>query len=228
MRLYLILNIITIVFPLLLSWDKKVRFYKQFRALLPAILIVGAGFIIWDVYYTYLGVWGFNEEHLMGLNFFGLPVEEFLFFFTVPYACVFLNDTINVYWPVKSANRWAIYLNAFWIIFSLILFFTHLTKYYTAVACGLSAITGAFVFLKDNLSITALWRSFLFVLIPFLIINGALTGLFTDTPVVWYNDEENSTYRLLTIPVEDLFYNFSLIVGIIMLRDYFLINLNKK
>jgi len=52
-------------------------------------------------------------------------------------------------------------------------------------------------------------------LLPFLIVNGLLTGSATTLPVVWYNPAEFSGWRIITIPVEDLFYNFDLLVGFV-------------
>jgi lycopene cyclase domain-containing protein len=57
--------------------------------------------------------------------------------------------------------------------------------------------------------------SFLVCLLPFLIVNGLLTGAATTLPVVWYNPAEFSGWRIITIPVEDLFYNFDLLVGFV-------------
>ncbi|MBP9746789.1 MAG: lycopene cyclase domain-containing protein, partial [Saprospiraceae bacterium] len=50
------------------------------------------------------------------------------------------------------------------------------------------------------------------LLIPFFVVNGILTGTGLPAPVVWYNDNENLGIRLLTIPVEDIFYGFELIL----------------
>ena len=33
-------------------------------------------FIIWDSYFTKIGVWGFTPEYLTGFGLFGLPIEE--------------------------------------------------------------------------------------------------------------------------------------------------------
>ena len=45
-------------------------------------------------------------------------------------------------------------------------------------------------------------------LIPFIIINGFLTGSYTSEPVVWYNDVHNLGIRFLNIPIEDFIYSF--------------------
>src|SRR3712207_5526265 len=97
MYIYLYLNIFTILFPLLRSFDKRVQFYKTWKYLFPAIAINALIFIIWDSIFTHHGVWGFNTDSLLGIYLFNLPLEEILFFITVPYACVFIYECLNVY-----------------------------------------------------------------------------------------------------------------------------------
>ena len=64
---------------------------------------------------------------------------------------------------------------------------------------------------------------FALILLPFIFSNGILTGLdFWKFPVlnsspdvekmiVWYNNQENIGLRIFSIPVEDIFYAFSLL-----------------
>jgi hypothetical protein len=50
------------------------------------------------------------------------------------------------------------------------------------------------------------------LLIPFFIVNGILTGSGLPQPIVWYNNAENIGIQLWTIPVEDIFYGFELML----------------
>src|SRR5574343_311854 len=95
--LYLWINIGTIVFPLLLSFDKKVAFYKKWPTLLPAIFITGVFFLIWDQWFSVMNIWGFNAIYLTGYYLGELPIEEVMFFMTVPYACVFIYECLRAY-----------------------------------------------------------------------------------------------------------------------------------
>ena len=49
--------------------------------------------------------------------------------------------------------------------------------------------------------------------------NGVLTGAATKAPVVWYNNLENSGFRIHTIPMEDVIYGMTLILSVIFLYE---------
>lgn len=199
---YLALNIFTLLGPLALSFDKKVAFWKSWRALFPAILTSGTVFLIWDVLFTKWGVWGFNPDYLVGIYFLGLPLEEWLFFLTVPYACIFIYACVKAYFPNlgKAKRTHYIWVGLAILLMNIIPIWGGL---YTLVTFSLLGC----LLLYNGLGIKSpLATQFLLAygisLIPFLIVNGVLTSL----PVVWYNDAENLGFRLFTIPVEDTMY----------------------
>ena len=66
-----------------------------------------------------------------------------------------------------------------------------------------------------------LYFSYAILLIPFFIVNGILTGTGLSNPVVWYNENEIIGFRLLTIPIEDVFYGFFLILINVFLFERF-------
>lgn len=220
--LYLWLHVFTVVPVFLLSFDRKVAYYKTWKFLFPAIFLIGIFFIVWDVYFTELGVWGFNHRYLSGVYLFKLPVEEWLFFVSVPFACIFIYECLNVYFPkdyLRAADKViTVGLMLFFMVYGL-LFFEQL---YTSTTCFLAA---AFMLWHlwgvPNTYRTRFYLAYLVSWIPFVMVDGALTGYFTSEPVVLYNGFEFSSVRLLSIPIEDSFYSFLLLFGVVSLYEYF-------
>ncbi len=198
--------------PLFLSFDKKVGFYKKWKYLFPAILFPALFYIIWDIYFTSKGVWHFNESYISGYKIANLPIEEVLFFFIVPYCCVFIYECFRCYFPgfknKKGADVIFNLLGAGLLIAGIIF----RDKYYT----GWTFIfTGTFILLLyifknyfKDFDRASFLLSFAICLIPFLVVNGFLTAI----PVVLYNDAENIGFRISTIPFEDIFYGMLLIL----------------
>src|SRR4051812_48455392 len=94
---YLLLDIFTLSYPLFKSFEDKVRFYKQWKYLFPAIFISALVFIIGDVWFTNIGIWKFNPDYFLGFYIFNLPVEECLFFIIVPFSSIFIYEVMNYF-----------------------------------------------------------------------------------------------------------------------------------
>ena len=95
-------------------------------------------------------------------------------------------------------------------------------KYYTSVTFLLLAILICYLHLFHKSKLMRnFYISYLFILIPFFISNGILTGGFTKSPIVNYNDYYNLGIRLFTIPVEDSFYGMLLILLNVFLFEKF-------
>ncbi len=219
MWLYATLMISTISIPLLLSFDRKLQFFKQWKDLFPAMFIIALTYIAVDILFTHLGVWGFNARYHSAITILGLPLEEWLFFFAVPYASIFLNDALVLYFPwLRLSKNTANGLTVLLILASILILAFNIGKAYTTYASILMALALVASFFDSSGSIRPFYLSFLVILLPFVAVNGVLTGSFIQEPVVWYNDTENLGIRLFTIPVEDFAYGFSLILFNLMLR----------
>jgi lycopene cyclase domain-containing protein len=86
----------------------------------------------------------------------------------------------------------------------------------------------AYSFITRNEILQKFYITFLIILIPFLIVNGILTGSFIEGEVVWYNNEENLGIRLFTIPIEDVFYAFSMLFANLILIEKFKLKFNNE
>lgn len=204
------------------SFEKRAQYYKSFKALFPSIAIVGFFFIIWDILYTHLGIWGFNQRYLSGLYIANLPLGEWLFFIVIPFCCVFVYRVVlyvvkrNV-WQ-KSAPR----ISNFLVGFCAAMAITFYDRWYTAVTFSLLTVL---IYLHAHVWkvpwLGRFYLSYIFILIPFFIVNGILTGFGIEEEVVWYDDTENMGTRIFTIPFEDAFYGMILILGVVSLYEYF-------
>ncbi|MDD7914299.1 lycopene cyclase domain-containing protein [Polaribacter ponticola] len=99
MFLYLLLNIGSLSIPLLYSFEKKMRFIKHLKAVLLSLTIVSVVFLIWDAIFTANGVWGFNTDYHLNILLFGMPIEEWMFFFCIPYASIFIHYSLAYFKP---------------------------------------------------------------------------------------------------------------------------------
>ena len=215
MSLYLLLMIFSFGSCLVLSFDRKVAFYKNIRFLVPAIVAVAIPFLIWDQLFTEYGVWGFNEDYLQGVYIGKLPIEEVLFFFFIPYCCVFIYEVLIAYFPNVSLHRLTMTFSIFLVFSGVLMALTHLNQWYTLSTCSLTVLIVIFVMKHKYIWYPRAIFAFVVALIPFFVVNGILTGVATEEPIVWYNDSHNTGVRMLIIPLEDFFYNFSLLIPII-------------
>jgi lycopene cyclase domain-containing protein len=220
MYLYALLLLGSVLVPFALSFDKKLQFYKQWKYLLPAILAVAAVYIGIDVYMTKSGVWGFNPRYHSDIKLAGLPIEEWLFFILIPYASIFLHDAFVLYFPiVKLNNKFSNVLSISLILFFVVLTILHFEKAYTSYISITTVAVLLFSFFDKSKTINRFYITFLLILIPFLLVNATLTGTFIEDEVVWYNNNENLNIRIITIPIEDFAYGFSLILFGLLVRQ---------
>jgi lycopene cyclase domain-containing protein len=215
---YLLINILTVFFPVVLSFDKRVRFVKSWRFIWPGMAITSLLFLFWDVLFTVQGVWSFNSVYIWGLKFFGLPIEEILFFLTVPFACIFIYACLNYYvkWQISYTASKAV--SNLLIGLSVSLLILNYSKLYTAVTFGLlPVLLILLVYVYKANWLGRFYAAYVVSLIPFYIVNGLLTSI----PVVLYNDARNLGIRVWTIPFEDHFYSMALLLMNVGFFEYF-------
>ncbi len=206
--------------PLLLSFDKKVAFYKHWKSVSFAILIVAFPFLIWDEFFTQWGIWGFTDHHVLGIYFGRLPLEEVLFFFVVPYNCVFIYEVLLAYFKGISFPKFS---KIFFVVFTCLAIFNSIINVnglYTFYACIIAAGLSLYALTSRSYWLQYFSLTYSVALIPFIIVNGILTGAVTSSPIVWYNENEIIGLRIITIPYEDLFYNFDLIFLVILIHQF--------
>lgn len=220
--LYLILNLGSLSIPLLYSvFEKKFHFIQYFKIAFISIVSVAIPFLIWDAIFTAKGVWGFNPDYYLGLKIFKMPIEEWLFFFCIPYACLFTHEVLKYLFPKFKLSKSGTVIISFLVMLLItVLLIFNFGKWYTTVNFIIFLLLLAYAVKYHLNTLQEYYPSFLLILVPFLIVNGILTGSFIENPVVWYNNAENLGFRIFTIPFEDIFYAFIMLFFVQLIFNY--------
>jgi lycopene cyclase domain-containing protein len=192
--------------------------------MLIAIAIPAIPFLLWDMFVTGTH-WHFNPEYVSGIKIINLPIEEILFFITVPFACLFTWEMI-----IRRVKEKPIDLHGLRLLLYLALpagiYFFSIGKRYTGLTLSFIFLANLVdQFLKTNLLFD---RRFYFYLLLIVIFTLIFNGYLTWRPVVTYGVDYQLDFRIITIPVEDFFYGISLLWMNTSLYKRLLINSDKS
>jgi len=208
--------------PFAYSFEKKMRFIRWWKSVFLSLFIVAFFFLVWDVIFTKIGVWGFNPTYHVNFTIFGLPLEEILFFICIPYASIFTHYAVGYFFSnLELSKKVTSYLTIVLFFISVVVLILNTDKWYTLVNFSVFAGLLAYSFFAKNMILQKFYLTFLVILIPFFIVNGILTGSFIHQEVVWYNNAENLGFRIGTVPIEDAFYAFSMLFANLILIEKF-------
>jgi lycopene cyclase domain-containing protein len=207
MSTYLLIDFLIIILPLIVSFFPYLSYYKKFPYVLFSIFAGGLFFVTWDVIATMWGDWSFNPEHVMGISLAGLPLEEVMFFIVVPFsilltyeqaAYLFKDRTV----PWKQGTGYAVG------VILVLVSFLFTGKNYTFIAIFSAGVVMLLLsrFCPGMIERLSFWAYLLTGFLLFILFNYFLTSL----PVVIYSPLAVSGVRFLTIPLEDFFYNFTM------------------
>jgi lycopene cyclase domain-containing protein len=68
---------------------------RQPMRLLIAVVPVAAMFITWDLLATEAGHWRFDPAQTFSVRWWGLPLEEYAFFFVIPLAGILTFEAVG-------------------------------------------------------------------------------------------------------------------------------------
>lgn len=206
---YLLFNLFILVPILALSFFPPPFFVQHWRAAWGSVATAAVPYLVWDALVAGRH-WSWNPRFITGVRLAGLPIEEILFFFTMPFACLFS-------WRVllhgdRDAPRPALgwlYLPALLLLPLGAWLFAAQGREYTGLALG--AFGGAAA-IDLTVGTRVLTRPrFLALLLLVVGLTTVFNGYLTARPVVLYDERYQLGIRVLTIPVEDYVYGLSLV-----------------
>ena len=214
---YLLFNFVVIAGPVVSQFSRQIKHVSRWRLKLLVSGIVMIPYVIWDALVAG-SHWWFNNAYTLNFRLFGLPIEEWLFFITVPFGCLLVWETLphTDSWlgRLKSLRyvRTSLYTTlpiGVWI-FSTGKQYTGLVLFCFGLVALVDTLLRVDLLLRPK---TYLYLVIVSVLI--LVFNGYLTA----RPVVLYGEAYQVGYRILTIPLEDIGYGFTLMLFNTMLYE---------
>ena len=214
---YLLFNLVVIAGPLVSQFSRQIRDISHWRLKLLTNGIVMIPYIVWDAIVTG-SHWSFNEAYTLDFRWVGLPIGEWLFFVTVPFGCLLVWETL------PQADGWLMRLKSLRYVRAVlyaalpvgVLIFSTGRQYTGLVLFCLGLVGLADALLNVNLLLQP--KTYLYLgIVSGLIL--AFNGYLTARPVVLYGEAYQIGYRILTIPLEDFGYGFTLMLFNAMLYE---------
>ena len=207
---YLLVNFFTIFICFIYSFDKRIEFQKHFKTFFFSSTLVAIPFILWDIYFTKKGIWWFDLQYTLGIELAGLPIEEWLFFFCIPFSCVFTYYCLNKFFDWSRFEKYNSYVSILTLLVCIIVMFTQSDKTYTLVTAIVTFVTVFYLHTIAKVKwLTQASIIFTILMLGFFPVNGVLTGSFIPSAIVNYNSNEFLNIRMWTIPIEDAVYGYS-------------------
>ena len=206
---YLLFNFVVIAGPIASQFNRQIKQISYWRLKLLTSAIVMIPYIIWDVLVTG-SHWWFNAAYTLDFRLLDLPIEEWLFFITVPFGCLLVWETLP---QANEATQVKRLQHVRGILYAMLLggpLIFYMGKQYTGLVLFCFGLVG----LADRLlgvDLLLQLKTYLYLAVVFLLIL-VFNGYLTARPVVLYGEVYQIGYRIFTIPVEDFGYGFTLML----------------
>ncbi len=203
---YLIFDLLIFISPFIAKYFFVKLNFPDLKRTIISTIITASIFTIWDnLVVGYF--WEFNPQYITGIYLLRLPLEEWVFFLVVPYACLFIWQNLENRFNDSSLPD---YYQRTLIILLLLLsvwFFIDKKLYTSSDLFIFSIVIWLDMLLQTNLIFTI--KGLLFTIIT-LILTFVFNYYLTARPVVLYAPEMKTNINFISIPVEDFIFGLSL------------------
>lgn len=206
--------------PFVCSFEKKIFFVKYWRGLFVGIAVMMLFFLPWDVWFINGEIWQYNERFLIGGKIANIPIEKILYLIALPYGAGFLYEALNHYRPYTFLKSVQNKITAGLIFICFILAVVYVDRFYTfTVFSFLSLFLIWHLLINKSDFLGKFYFMFILLQIPLFFINGTLTGMFTQEPIIIYDNTQTMALRILTIPVEEVAYDMLMLLIVISMLE---------
>lgn len=205
---YLLLNVFILAAPLAFSFGKRMHFISNLRYILIAVILVEIVFIPWDMGFAGMNIWRFNPDKILGIFIGNLPLEEYLFFVTLPYMFLFIYEFIRFYIKRDFLRGTHFSFTPVAAIGLSWLLINNFERTYTAIACSFLVLLLLIKLINLRRYMSRFYPALIVCLIPLFILNFILNSM----SVIEYSTMAILPVKLGNIPFENFIYDTGIVL----------------
>ncbi len=207
---FLIILILVFIVPLFYIISGKYDFRKKLRYGIPAILISGFIFLLWDIRFTEVGVWSYDADYTLGISQKGLPLEQWLFYLVFSCTSLLVYEAIKTRFRTLDLNNIFVAIGLLMVIVFAIIAYMYRVRVYTFFCFLFTAVYFGYTIFRNQFKscLTHFFLSYLVMLVPYFLLNGILTW----NMAIEYHQEQVLNVWILMMPVENLVFLFLLLL----------------
>jgi lycopene cyclase domain-containing protein len=206
-----------IIAGILNKWNS--HFFRDFRYVLPAIVISGALMIIVETRLSGYGIKNYNPGYNLGIDILEVPVEVWLSYLLIPFVSLFIYDTARNRLNTRFNSNISVILSLVLIVIIALIVWFFRTKTYTFFTFFLLLVYFGYTIFRNRFKqhLNDFYVGFGIALLPYLI----LEIIFASFPVISYDIQFNSGTLLQKVPIENVGFYFLLFLMNVTIFEFF-------
>lgn len=215
---YLLLLLIYLVIPLILSFQKKVRFVFRMRYLLPATIFSGAIFLMMIWRFIEFGIWNFNNDYITGINWLNVPLEVWMSVIIIPFSAVYIYEWLKIKLATFEKANFFLAVSLVLLLAFAALAYLYSSALFSFFIFFLTAIYLGYTLFRNRFKkyLTKFYLTYLLMLVPFTIISFVMNLL----PVISYDAVHVLPVAMLGIPLERFVYLYLIMLINFTIYEY--------
>jgi len=212
-----LLNLILILVPFLLTFDKKAEVFNGWKAIFPSVAITGIVAVIIKIIFTRYKLVLYDYNLTSGISFFEVPGESALFCFTVPFAGICTYNYLNSRFPKNELEKYSLALSNILLGLSIAIIFFAYTKAYPVITFSLFLLLLFYIeYVNTYRFMYRFYRVYgLFILVY------ALSQLLFNSGAIAYHVAHTIKFNVAYVPFENYFLLGLLLLSAIYLFEFF-------
>lgn len=196
-----LLNLILLFISVLLYFDKRGQAFKDWKALLPAVVITGILSVVTKMVLARYKLVHYDQTTLSGISYFDIPLEAALLCFTVPLAGVVIYAYLNGRYPNNDFEKYSLALSNVFLGLSIAIIFFAYTMAYAVITFSLFLLLILYIeYINKYRFMYKFYRAYGVLLVLY-----AFSQLLFDSQHVAYHIEHTLKFNLVGVPFENYF-----------------------